>query len=114
MEDQNKEDNIIDLQQKVEEKQQTSSIPTHINGKCANCGYKLSLPFPMMPIFNHQVASSVVIPHSKGIICLKCGVYHNIAIMEFNVALAIVPMERLENNNEESLIIPFRGKIPTT
>lgn len=87
-------------------------LPTHIQGQCSRCGWKISLPFPIMPIFNHQVASSVVIPHSKGITCIKCGTYHNIAVIGFNVQLAIVPMEQLPNNNEESRIIPFHGKLP--
>lgn len=118
------EDNVVDLNEKKQELQESQTqkpqigepqiqqLPTHIQGQCGNCGYKLSLPFPIMPIFNHQVASSVVIPHSKGIECRKCGIYHNIAVIGFNVQLAIVPMERLPQNNEESLIVPVHGKLP--
>lgn len=94
------------------------SLPKRILDICKKCGTKLSLPFPQLLTFEGVVASTIVIPHIKGIECPNCGIYHNIIIAPSEIRLALWPMKKptLNEDEEESKIIQFNPnlhKLPT-
>ena len=91
--------------------QESQLSPQETKGNCAQCNTVLTLPMPPIPIFNDPTVSVISIPHTHGIECPNCGLYHNLAIHPASaVVLAIVPMQKPLLNDEKK-VIPFSGHL---
>lgn len=104
----NNQPNLNQLQDKIPE------APTIAKGHCFNCKTPLELPFPPIVLHEAVVCSSMVIPHTQGISCPSCGLYHNLRLdpQAIVLSLVIVPMEEPQLN-ENKKIIPFAGHLRT-
>jgi hypothetical protein len=96
--------------------QQLPQNPTLVNGICQNplCKTPLEVPYPPIRVLHDAVADVVVIPHTLGVECIKCGQYYNIAITQLVLDLGLFPMPKPEGLNEEKRIIEASNIIPFT
>lgn len=97
----NSESNKVE---KIENKQ-----PQFVFGNCFQCKHQIQMPFPPIVAMGNQTVSMVGIPHTLGINCNNCGLYHNIAIQQCQVELILVPMEKPLDLNEEKQIVPIHS-----
>lgn len=81
--------------------------PQLVTGNCYQCKSPIQMPFPPITAMGDQVVSVIGIPHTTGIECGNCGLYHNITIAQANVHLVLVPMEKPKGLNEEKQVIPI-------
>jgi len=94
-----------------EEPEMSQINPQLAQGHCAQCKTLLSIPAPPIPIFNDPVVSVIAIPHTQGVDCPNCGLYHNLAIHPNTaVVLFLVPMQK-PILNEDKKVIPFSGHL---
>jgi len=86
--------------------------PTTVTGICQfqNCNTPLSLPFPPVVQAHHPTADALIVPHTKGISCPRCNTYYSLAVVNYQLAIALVP-DAKPILNEDNLIEPASNLI---
>jgi len=92
---------------------QNQEMPTTVTGFCNDplCNTPLTLPFPPILAVHHAIIDIISIPHTKGVHCPKCGLYHSIAIVNYSLQIGLVKDEK-PKLNEDSLITPVTNILP--
>jgi hypothetical protein len=91
--------------------------PQVVEGLCpAPCGATLTIDYPAVRAHHDAVYDSVIIPHTKGLRCGKCGMYYSIVITCLQLYLGLiqseVPAEDKNIVQAGSMLHRFKGLKP--